>query len=414
MSNYIREENNRCLQCKKPLCELGCPVNTEIKKVIALLKENKINEAGKILFDNNPLSVITGLVCPHDEFCEGHCVLNNKGNPIQFGAIEHYVSDYYLNNLSFETEINPDKKVAIIGSGPAGLTLAIILAKKGYDITIFEAHEKIGGVLRYGIPDFRLPKTILDRYHDLLISMGVKIRPNTLIGPVISLDNLFRDGYKSVFVATGTWKPRKLDIKGESLGNVYYAIDYLRSPETHNIGEKVCIIGGGNVALDSARSALRSGAKEVTVFYRRSEEEMPSSKHEIEYARFDGVKFEFNKSPKEIRDNCVYFIDTKNIEKEDGSKKIEMINGTESCYEADSTIISISQGPKSNIVDSTKGIKLNKLGLVLIDSSGKTSIEGVFASGDVVTGAKTVVEAVSAAKVVAETIDNYIKEKYRI
>jgi len=414
MSNYIREENNRCLQCKKPLCELGCPVNTEIKKVIALLKENKINEAGKILFDNNPLSVITGLVCPHDEFCEGHCVLNNKGNPIQFGAIEHYVSDYYLNNLSFETEINPDKKVAIIGSGPAGLTLAIILAKKGYDITIFEAHEKIGGVLRYGIPDFRLPKTILDRYHDLLISMGVKIRPNTLIGPVISLDNLFRDGYKSVFVATGTWKPRKLDIKGESLGNVYYAIDYLRSPETHNIGEKVCIIGGGNVALDSARSALRSGAKEVTVFYRRSEEEMPSSKHEIEYARFDGVKFEFNKSPKEIRDNCVYFIDTKNIEKEDGSKKIEMINGTESCYEADSTIISISQGPKSNIVDSTKGIKLNKLGLVLIDSSGKTSREGVFASGDVVTGAKTVVEAVSAAKVVAETIDNYIKEKYRI
>src|SRR6056297_35738 len=414
MSNYIREENNRCLQCKKPLCELGCPVNTEIKKVIALLKENKINEAGKILFDNNPLSVITGLVCPHDEFCEGHCVLNNKGNPIQFGAIEHYVSDYYLNNLSFETEINPDKKVAIIGSGPAGLTLAIILAKKGYDITIFEAHEKIGGVLRYGIPDFRLPKTILDRYHDLLISMGVKIRPNTLIGPVISLDNLFRDGYKSVFVATGTWKPRKLDIKGESLGNVYYAIDYLRSPETHNIGEKVCIIDGGNVALDSARSALRSGAKEVTVFYRRSEEEMPSSKHEIEYARFDGVKFEFNKSPKEIRDNCVYFIDTKNIEKEDGSKKIEMIKGTETCYEADSTVISISQGPKSNIVDSTKGIKLNKLGLVLIDSSGKTSREGVFASGDVVTGAKTVVEAVSAAKVVAETIDNYIKEKYRI
>ncbi len=414
MLNNIVKETNRCLQCRNPFCQVGCPINTPIKEVIGLLKENKINEAGEMLFKNNPLSAITGLICPHEEFCEGHCILNKKGNPIHFGSIEHYVSNYYLNNLNFKPGINPEKKVAIIGSGPAGLTMAIILARKGYDITIFEAHDKIGGVLRHGIPDFRLPETILDRYHELLVDMGVKIRPNTLIGPVLSLDDLFRDGYKSIFVATGTWKPRKLNIKGESLGNVYYAIDYLRSPSTHNLGEKVCVIGGGNVALDSARTALRNGSKEVTVFYRRSEEEMPSSKTEIEYARFDGVQFQFNRTPKEIRDKCVYFIETQNAIEENGKRGIIMIDGTEYCYEADSTIISISQEPKTNIVDSTKGIKLNKLGLVMIDDKGTTTREGVFASGDVVTGAKTVVEAVAAAKVTANTIEKYIKEKYNL
>lgn len=414
MISNITAENNRCLQCKNPFCEEGCPVNTPIKEVIGLLKENKIKKAGEILFENNPLSVITGLICPHEDFCQGHCILNKKGNPIQFGSIEHYVSNYYLNNLNFKPEINSEKKVGIIGSGPAGLTMAIILARKGYDITIFEAHDKIGGVLRYGIPDFRLPEDILDRYHKLLIKMGVKIRPNTLIGPVLSLDDLFRDGYKSVFVATGTWKPRKLDIKGESLGNVYYAIDYLRNPSRHHLGEKVCVIGGGNVALDSARTALRNGAKEVRVFYRRSEEEMPSSKSEIEYARFDGVKFVFNKTPQQIRDNCVYFVDTQDTIKEDGQKELTTVEDTGNCYEADSTIVSISQGPKTNIVDSTKGIKLNRLGLVIIDKTGRTTRDGVFASGDVVTGAKTVVEAVAAAKVTANTIEKYIEENYNL
>ncbi|MGO1469826.1 MAG: NAD(P)-dependent oxidoreductase [Tissierella sp.] len=414
MLSNITNENNRCLQCKNPFCEDGCPVDTPIKEVIGLLKENKIKQAGEMLFENNPLSVITGLICPHEDFCEGHCILNRKGNPIQFGSIEHYVSNYYLKNLSFDIKADPNKKVGIIGSGPAGLTMAIILAKKGYDITIFEAHEKIGGVLRHGIPEFRLPNDILDRYHELLINMGVKIRPNTVVGPVLSIDDLFRDGYKSIFVATGTWKPRKLNIKGESLGNVYYAIDYLRSPLTHNLGEKVCIIGGGNVALDSARTALRNGAKDVKIFYRRSEEEMPSSENEIKYAKFDGVKFEFNKTPKEIKDNCVYFADTENILNEDGKPELKTIEDSGYCYEADSTIVSISQGPKTNIVDSAKDIKLNRLGLVIIDSTGKTTREGVFASGDVVTGAKTVVEAVAAAKLAAKTIEDYIEEKYNL
>lgn len=406
MIKNIWEENNRCLQCKKPMCKQGCPISTPINEAIGLLKENKIKEAGKLLFDNNPLSVITGLICPHEEFCEGHCVLNHKKSPIQTGSIEHYISEYYLNIVDFKPKINPEKKVAIIGSGPAGLTMAILLARKGYNITIFESHEKIGGVLRYGIPEFRLPKSILDKYHEILVNAGVKIRPNTLVGTVITLDEMFRDGYKAVFVASGTWKPRKLNVQGESLGHVYYAIDYLRSPSTHKLGEKVCVIGGGNVALDCARTAIRKGAKEVTVYYRRGESDMPSSDFEINYAKLDGVNFEFFRAPVEIKDKYVKFAKT-NVDNNDTEYK-------EICYDADTVIISISQGPRSLIADSTRDLKLNKLGLVVIDETGKTTKEGVFASGDVVTGAKTVVEAVAAAKIASNTLHEYVTQKYNI
>lgn len=406
MIKNIWEENNRCLQCKKPLCKQGCPVSTPINEAIGLLRENKIMEAGKLLFDNNPLSIITGLICPHEEFCEGHCILNHKGSPIQTSSIEYYISEYYLNIVDFKPKINHEKKAAIIGSGPAGLTMAILLARKGYDITIFESHEKIGGVLRYGIPEFRLPKSILDRYHEMLVNAGVKIRPNTLVGTVITLDEMFRDGYKAAFVASGTWKPRKLNIQGESLGHVYYAIDYLRSPSTHKLGNKVCVIGGGNVALDCARTAIRKGAKEVTVYYRRGEADMPSSKLEINYAKLDGVNFEFYKAPMEITDNYVKFAVT-DAEANSNLNK-------EECYDADTVIVSISQGPRSLIADSTIDLKLNKLGLVVIDETGRTTKEGVFASGDVVTGAKTVVEAVAATKIAANTLDEYVVQKYNL
>ncbi|MEA3422892.1 MAG: FAD-dependent oxidoreductase, partial [Bacillota bacterium] len=271
-------------------------------------------------------------------------------------------------------------------------------------------HDKIGGILRFGIPEFRLPKKIIDRYQELLIQLGVKIRPNTIVGPVITLDDLFRDNYKAVFIGTGVWKPRKLDIEGESLGNVFYAIDYLRNPENHYLGQRVSVIGGGNVALDVARTALRKGAKEVVLFYRRSEKNMPSSQHEIDYAKMDGVQFEFNRAPKKITDSCVYFIKTK----VDSDNNLIEIPGTEICYDADSVIISVSQKPQRNIVDSLESdnqIKLNKFGLIMIDNTGKTSMEGVFASGDVVSGAKTVVEAVASAKIAANTLDEYVKSQ---
>ncbi len=410
MSTHIHTETKRCLQCKTAPCESGCPVNTPIKEAIRLAKENKLYEAGELLFNNNPLSVITGLICPHEEFCEGHCVFNAKNNSINIGAIEHYISEFYKNKISFEPKIDKTKKVAIVGSGPAGLTVAIILARKGYDITIFESHDKIGGILRFGIPEFRLPKKIIDRYQELLFQLGVKIRPNTIVGPVISVNDLFRDNYKAVFIATGVWRPRKLDVEGESLGNVFYAIDYLRNPENHHLGERVSVIGGGNVALDVARTAIRKGAKEVVLFYRRSEKDMPSSQHEIDYAKMDGVQFEFNRAPKKITDSCVYFIKTQ----VDSDNNLIEIPGTEICYDADSVIISVSQKPQRNIVDSLESndqIKLNKFGLITIDNTGKTSMDGVFASGDVVSGAKTVVEAVASAKIAANTIDEYVKSQ---
>jgi len=412
MIKHICEESSRCLQCKKPLCEGGCPVGTPIREMIHLVSENKINEAGKMLFENNPLSVICGIVCPHESFCEGHCILDRKGNPIHIGTIENYVSDYYLDKVEANVPVNLNKKVAIIGSGPAGLAASILLAMEGFSVTVFESHEKIGGVLRYGIPEFRLPKSLLDRYSLLLEKLNVKVRPNTVIGPVLTLDDLFRDGYKAVFVATGTWKPRKLNVPGESLGHVFYAIDYLRSPETHLLGKTVAVIGGGNVALDSARTAVRRGAKEVVVFYRRRESDMPSSVYEIKYAKLDGVRFEFNKAPIEIRDEGLIVADTELEIDEDGKETLSILENSNELFAADSIIISISQGPQANIVRTARDMKLDRLGLVITDDSGKTSKEGVFAAGDVVTGAKTVVEAVAATKIIVEEIKEFVDSKY--
>lgn len=323
--------------------------------------------------------------------------------------IENYISDYYLNSSTSIAQKDIDKKVGIIGSGPAGITIAIILASKGYDITIFEAHDKIGGVLRYGIPEFRLPKSILDKIKEKLINMGIKIRPNTLIGPTITVDDIFRDGYKAVFIGTGVWNPRGLGLKGETLGHVHYAIDYLKSPNVYNLGNKVCVIGAGNVAMDVARTALRNGSKEVHIMYRRGPESMEAEQLEVEYAKVDGVHFNFYKSPIEIIDNGIKYVKTQVIEvDENGKEKVKVIEGSEGIFEADSVILAIGQGPRDNIVSTTKGIEVTGKGLLSVDTFGRTTKEGVFASGDVVTGAKTVVEAVRLSKIVANAIDEYV------
>ncbi len=408
---HIIEEANRCLQCKKPRCEVGCPVNTPIRECIALLLEGEIYEAGEKLFQNNPLSAVCSLVCPHEKFCEGSCVLSIKGEPIHWSTMENYISTYYLNKMDMKAKVDPDKKVAIIGSGPAGITIAFMLADKGYDITLFEAHDKIGGVLRYGIPDFRLPKDILDRMHGQLVSLGVKIRPNTLIGPVITVDDLFRDGYKAAFIGTGVWNPKPLRIKGESLGNVHYAVDYLKNPDVYAVGKRVCVIGAGNVAMDVARTAIRKGADKVYIMYRRGEEDMPASNHEIQYTKLDGVVFEFYKTPTELTNQGVKYLNTKKVT-EDGKEKLITIEGPEELFEADTMIIAASQGPRTNIIANTKGIEINKDGLLTTDGYGKTTREGVFASGDVVTGAKTVVEAVNFSKKVAQSIEAYMDSTY--
>lgn len=231
-NDRLINEAKRCFQCKNPRCVNSCPINTPIPQIIKLFEENKIEEAGEILFNNNPLSVICSIVCPHEKQCMGNCIRGIKDEPVDFPKIEFFISDLYLKNIKFDNPNKLNKKVAIVGSGPSGITLAFILAQKGYDITIFEEKSSIGGVLRYGIPSFRLSRDILDIIEEKLISLDVKIRYNTLIGPVISIDKLLEDNYDAVFIGTGLWSPKPLNIKGETKGNVYYAIDYLKSPRS--------------------------------------------------------------------------------------------------------------------------------------------------------------------------------------
>ena len=395
----IRDEAERCLQCKNPRCVKACPISTPIPQVIKIFLEGYIEEAGDLLFQNNPLSVICSIICPHEKFCEGNCIRAIKSTPIAIGAIEQYISNFYIH--LFEPVIDNKFKgeVAVIGGGPAGMALSSLMTQKGYNVTIFDERSKIGGILRYGIPDFRLPNSILSMNEEKLKSMGVTIHPLTLAGPVLTISDMFRDGYDSVFISTGVWRPKKLGIKGETLGHVHYAINYLKDPDVFDLNDNVAVIGAGNVAMDVARTARRHGARNVTVFYHKGEEDLTASKLEIEYAKLDGVNFEFYTSVEEIRKNEILYTDTRESNPEPKS------------FEINSVIISIGQVTQKNIVSTTKNLKLNEREFIETDNCGKTSIPGVFASGDVVTGAKTVVEAVAAAKRTANAMHYYIQSK---
>ncbi|WP_297630169.1 NAD(P)-dependent oxidoreductase [uncultured Clostridium sp.] len=400
-------EAERCLKCKNPRCSENCPINTKIPKVIEHYIKGEREAAGEILFNNNPLSVVCSIVCPHEKQCMGNCIRGIKGEPIRFPEIEYEISLEYLKNMKVEKIKKNGKKVGIVGAGPAGIVVGIILAKKGYSVTIFESRNKIGGVLRYGIPEFRLDRKILDMYEEYLIELGVKIRLNTLIGPVLSINKLFEDGYKAIFIGTGVWNARTLGIKGESLGNVHYAIDYLKHPKYFRLGDKVNVIGAGNVAMDSARSAKYFGAKDVTVYFRGEREQMEATKTEIYEAEKEGVKFEFCKTPIEITEEGVVFSEVKVRENLDGKYEFTNISGSEKMYEGTSTIIAIGQVPRNNIVRNTTGISTTDNGLIITNEYGHTSREGIFACGDVVNGPKIVVQAVVEAKKVAESIDRY-------
>lgn len=407
---YLLNEAARCLKCKNPRCQSNCPINTPIPEVIRLFEENKIHEAGELLFRNNPLSAITAIVCPHEDQCKGNCIRGIKGEPVSFCDIEKYIAGEYLKELTIEREPRNHKKIAVVGSGPAGITVSILLAEKGYDVTIFELRDRIGGVLTYGIPEFRLPRSIVKNLEEKLIQLGVRIKPNTVVGPVITMDKLFFDGYDAIFIGTGVWNPRKLDIKGETLGHSIYAIDYLKNPKGYRVGERVAVIGAGNVAMDAARTAKMYGASDVQVFYRRDIEDMTATKVEIQEAKEDGVKFNFFKSPVEITEDGVIFVSTKKEESEDGSTKLKTVEGSEELFECDNVIIAVSQIPQNNIVATTPQLE-TKFGLLITDHLGHTTKEGVFACGDVVSGAKTVIEAVVAAKIVANSMDEYCQTK---
>ena len=404
MALHVMDEANHCLGCKNPRCQQGCPIHTNIPEVIRLLKDNKLNEAGRMLFENNPLTTVCSLICNHENQCEGHCVRGIKGAPVHFSVIENYISSAYASQMTHGPAEPNGKRVAIIGSGPAGLTIAVILARYGYDVTIFESHDKIGGVLRYGIPEFRLPKSVLDdfEYRHLRLK-DIKVRPNTDVGKALKVDDLFRDGYKAIFIGTGVWRPNTLKIKGESLGHVHYAINYLQNPDVYHLGDRVIVIGAGNAAMDVARTAIRHGSRHVQCF--SITKKITASDYEASYAKLEGVDFLYNKKPVEITDAGVIFRDLE--EAEDGT--LTEKPGTEMLYPANSVIVSISQGACTTITESTEGLEVNNRGLFVTDEVGRTSRPGVFASGDAVKGARTVVEAVAYSKKVAEAMHEYMK-----
>lgn len=395
---HIISSAQTCLDCKKPKCVKGCPVNTPIPEMIKLFLSGDIKEAGQMVFENNPMSIVCSLVCPHEKHCEGHCVLNKKHTPVNVGGIENYISTYYMNYREFEKPEQKGRNIAIIGSGPAGISLAMMMALRGYDITMYEGNEKIGGVLRFGIPDFRLDKNILDLLEEKLKKIGVKIRKNIMIGQNITLSDLQRDGFDAIFIGTGVWRPKKLGIKGESLGNVHFAIDYLKTSKAYELGDKVVVVGAGNVAMDVARTVIRNGAREVQIMYRKGEEDMPAEKMEIDHAKVDGVKFNLYKSPLEFTNEGIKYEHTN--PNEDYGFGFET---------ADSILVAISQTARDLIVKNNAGLSLNDRGLLESDDCGRTKRRGVFASGDVVTGARTVVEAVAFSKRVATAIEEYFE-----
>lgn len=408
MAYHVLDEADKCLGCKKPMCQEGCPIHTNIPEAIRLLKQSKLNEAGKMLFENNPLTTVCAIVCNHERQCEGHCIRNKmkSHDPVHFSVIEDYISTTYANKMTMGPAPKNGRRVAIVGSGPAGLTISVLLARWGYDITIFEARDKIGGVMRYGIPSFRLPDRILDdfQYRHLELK-DIKVRTHTTIGRTLTIDDLFRDGYDAVFIGAGLRKPSAMHIKGESLGNVVFAIDYLGNSKAFKLGDNVAVVGVGNSAMDCARTAIRNGASHVTCYSLSDDKHIQASVYEYSYAGIEGVNFRFNKKPVELREKGMICLDT--VTAEDGS--ITVIEGSEKLYPHTGVIVAIGQLAESTLVKTTQGIDTTNKGLLSVDSDGKTTRAGVFAGGDAVNGARTVVEAVATAKNVAVAMDEYMK-----
>ena len=403
MALRIVTEANRCLQCNKPMCMEGCPAKTPIPQIIALFKENKVMEAGARLFENNPLSVICSIVCDHEAQCAGHCVLGRKGSPVTFYKIEEYLSDNYLDRMDIKPAPSKHTRVAVIGAGPSGMTVAIILARNGYQVTMFDDNDQIGGMLRYGIPEFRLPKTYLERYRKMMDKLQIQVRPKTAVGEALTIDQLFRDGYKTVFAGTGVWIPRQLGIEGESLPNVHFGISYLSNPEAYKLGENVAVIGMGNVAMDVARTALRHGAQRVTLYARSKR--IAASDHELQYAQLDGAELVFGRAIRRITPEGPEF----NVAVFDETDHITGYEEEPELVKADSTIVAVSQAPKNKLVLTTEGLMPTERGLLAVDENCMTTRPGVFAAGDVVHGSNTVVAAVEEARRCAAAMMAYME-----
>jgi len=426
-------EAQRCLQCKKPKCVEGCPVNISIPEFIHKITEEDFEGAAAIIKKSSSLPAVCGRVCPQESQCEAKCVLGIKGEPVAIGRLERFVADYEMSKGCKIPEIAPPtgKKVAIIGAGPAGLACAGDLAKYGHKVTVFEALHVAGGVLMYGIPEFRLPKHIVQNEICNLEPMGVEILVNQVVGKVTSVHELLKNGYDAVFIGTGAGLPYFMGIPGENLNGVYSANEFLTRtnlmkgylfPEYKTpvkVGKKVAVFGAGNVAMDAARTALRLGAEEVTIVYRRSRAEMPARHEEVEHAEEEGIKFQLLTNPVAINGDekgAVKSITCLRYELGEpdasGRRAPVPIPGSEFDIEVDTVVVAIGQGPNPLVTKSTEGLELNKRGNIVVNEETlETSIPGVFAGGDIVTGAATVILAMGAGKKAAAAINEYLKNK---
>ena len=430
------DEAKRCLNCKNRPCVAGCPVNINIPEFINEIKQGNFEEAYQIINQSSSLPAVCGRVCPQESQCEAKCTVGIKFEPVGIGRLERFVADYHNAN-STEKAVAPESnghKVAIVGAGPSGLTCAGDLAKKGYKVTIYEALHTAGGVLVYGIPEFRLPKSIVAKEVETLKQLGVDIETNVVIGKTLTIDELFENGYEAVFVGSGAGLPRFMNIPGESLKGVYSANEFLtrsnlmkaykEDPVTPIMkGGKVAVVGGGNVAMDAARTALRLGAEKVYVVYRRSMEELPARKEEVEHAEEEGIDFRLLNNPIEIlgynnpddpRDPKNGFVTGIKCIKmelgepdESGRRRPVEVAGSEFVLDVDTVIMSIGTSPNPLIKDTTAGLDVNSHGGIIVNEDGLTSRDNVYAGGDAVTGAATVISAMGAGKVAAKAIDNY-------
>ncbi len=429
------DEARRCLNCKNKPCVAGCPVNVRIPEFIEQVAIGEFEKAFEIINSTNALPAVCGRVCPQESQCEEKCVRAIKGESVAIGRLERFVADYHRENAQSDNEtkgciLRNGYRVAVIGSGPAGLSCAGDLNRLGYEVTVFEAFHKAGGVLVYGIPEFRLPKDIVQKEIDELSACGVSFETNAVIGRAISIDELFEEGYKAVFIGSGAGLPQFMKIPGENLLGVYSANEYLTRinlmkaylPEYETPlkpAKRVAVVGGGNVAMDSARCAKRMGAEEVYIVYRRSLKELPARQEEVHHAMEEEIIFKLLNNPVAVLGNdkgMVRGLECVEMElgepDESGRRRPVEIKGSNFVLDVDAVIIAIGTSPNPLIKSTTEGLEVNKKGCIIADEGGATSREGVFAGGDAVTGAATVILAMGAGKKAAESIDEYIKNKY--
>jgi len=406
----MNPEANRCLLCKNARCSAACAVHTNVPVAMKLYREGNIQQAAEILFENNPLSAITSQVCDWRRMCFGHCVLNVKKQPVQWYEIEQEISMAYLKTVSIMPGAKNGKKVALIGAGPVGITAAIYLIKAGYDVTMFDNHERIGGVLRYGIPDFRLDKSYVDEYERILLNAGLTFKGGVTIGEDITLSEI-RKEFDATLLGSGATRARRLNIPGEENPHVIPALTYLDDPEKFTLGKNVVVVGGGNVAMDASRTAIRTGAKVIN-FYRKSYENMPANSQEVTEAKEDGVEFRILQTPVEIKvvdgQNIAVIRDCKNTFHADGTIYTKIIDGTDHDVPFDDMIVAVSESVDYSIFGDEKP-QTDSKGWPIVNGLQQTSFHDLFLAGDFLLGPKTVVMAVQTAKIAAQGIDTWLK-----